>query len=87
MVLYWDQRWYKKTIPWSPRTNTGQLRSTPGATDYQVYAAAIDADNQVETYEPVCFQANQDDMHLVSDDKDDTGTDNSDKPHKHKPAI
>jgi hypothetical protein len=127
MVLYWDQHQYKKTIPWSPQTNTGQFMSAPGATDYWVYAAATDADNQVETYEHVCFQANQDNTHvtsddgapgathywvyaaatdadnqvethehvcfqanqdnthLTSDDEDDTGTDNSEQPHKHMP--
>jgi hypothetical protein len=85
MVLYWDQRQYKKTIPWSLRTNTGQFTSAPGATDYRVYAAATDADNQVETYEHVCFQANQDNTHLISDDEDDTGTDDSEQPHEHMP--
>jgi hypothetical protein len=76
----------QEDYPWSPRTNTGQLGlPQAGATDYQVYAAATDADNQVEMHEHICFQANQNDMHLISDDKDDTGTDDSEQPHQHKP--
>jgi hypothetical protein len=42
----------------------GQFMSTPGDTDYWVYAAATDADNQVEMYEHVCFQTNQDKVQI-----------------------
>ena len=69
IVLHWDQRRFKRTVPWSPRTNTGFLRSAAGAIDYRVYSAAVDADNEVETHEHVCYQSHFDDAHLVSDDE------------------
>jgi hypothetical protein len=69
--MYWDQRRYKKTVSWDSHTNTGYLRSAPGAFDYRAYCIGVDADNDIETNEHVCFQSNTDGTHLVSDDEEE----------------
>jgi hypothetical protein len=51
--------------------NTGYLRSATGAIDYRVYSAAINADNDVERHEHVCFNSHADGTHHVSNDKRD----------------
>jgi hypothetical protein len=70
-VMYWDQQRYKKTIEWNSKTNTGIFRSAAGAIDYRVYSAAVDADNEVEKHEHLCFQSHSSDTHLISDDESD----------------
>ena len=64
----------RETVSWNPRTNTGFFRSAAGAIDYRVYSAAIDAVNEVETHEHVCYQSHIDDTHLVSDDEQENGS-------------
>jgi hypothetical protein len=71
IILYWDQRRFTRTVPWDASTNTGYLWSAAGAIDYRVYSAAIDADNDVERHEHVCFNSHADGTHLVSDDEQD----------------
>ena len=75
-VMYWDQRRYKRTIEWNPRTNTGIFRSAPGAYDYRVYAAAFEAQQDIERHEHVCYQSHHEDTHVISDDEDNVETDN-----------
>jgi hypothetical protein len=71
IILYWDQCWFKRTVPWDASTNTGYLPSATGAIDYWVYSASIDADNNIEWHEHVCFNSHADGTHLVSNDKQD----------------
>jgi hypothetical protein len=72
IILYWDQRQHKRTVPWDASTIAGYFWSTTGAIDYQVFSAAIDADNDIEQHEHVCFNSHTDGTpHLVSDDKQD----------------
>ena len=77
IVMYWDQRRYKKTVSWDSRTNTGYLRSAPGAFDYRAYCVGADADNNVEMNERACFQSSTDSTHLVSDDEEEGSTSSS----------
>jgi hypothetical protein len=77
IVMYWDQHQYKKTVLWDSRTNTGYLRSAPGAFDYQAYCVGVDADNDDETNEHACFQSNTDGTHLVSDHEEEGPTTSS----------
>jgi len=93
IVMYWDQRRYKRTVKWNARTNTGFFRSAAGAVDYRVYAAAVDTDNEVDVHEHVCYQSHFNNTHLISDDEDDNGTDDSNMPnerssesHENKPS-
>ena len=71
IIMYWDQRRFQKTVKWNSKTNTGVFSSAAGAIDYRAYAAAVEADNEVEIHEHVCFQSHTDETHLVSDDEDD----------------
>eukprot|EP00978_Attheya_sp_CCMP212_P037948 scaffold183254_cov63-Attheya_sp.AAC.2 len=57
LELYWDQRKFKRTIPWDNRTNTCRFRSSSGAKRYMAYAAAMDYSEDVEAHEHVCFDA------------------------------
>ena len=77
MVLHWNQRQNKRTIPWDSRTNTGIMRSAPGAYTYRAYAAIYEAEQGIESHEHVCCSTATS-THLVSDDED--GTDSVEHP-------
>jgi hypothetical protein len=66
-----SQHPFKRTVPWDACTNTGYVWSATGAINYRVYSAAIDADNDIEQHEHVCFNSHADSTHLVSNDKQD----------------
>ena len=40
-VIYWNQRRYKRSASWYPKTNTGRFLLSAGAYQYHVFVAAI----------------------------------------------
>mmetsp|Transcript_11647 Transcript_11647/g.21160 ORF Transcript_11647/g.21160 Transcript_11647/m.21160 type:complete len:157 (-) Transcript_11647:17-487(-) len=53
IVMYWDQRRYKKTVSWDSRTNTGYLRSAPGAFDYRALSLMMKKEDLRPHLQPI----------------------------------
>jgi hypothetical protein len=51
--------------------NTAVLRSAPGAYKCRVFTAMLEASQDIETNEHLCYQANIQDTHIISDDKEE----------------
>ena len=81
--LQWDQRQYRRTVPWDTATNTARFRSAAGATKYRLYVAAVEATDGTEEREYVCYQS----PHLISDDEGDEGETNDDEIHTDETVV
>jgi hypothetical protein len=88
-VLYWNQCRHKRSIKWDHKTNTAVLRSAPGAYKYRVFAATLEASQDIETNEHLCYQANIQDTHVISDDEEELSNqhEQSQDMFRHEPAI
>jgi hypothetical protein len=53
------------------KMNTAVLRSAPGAYKYRVFAVTLEASQDIKTNEHLCYQANIQDTHIISDDKEE----------------
>jgi hypothetical protein len=51
--------------------NTVALRSAPGAYKYRVFAAMLEASQDIETNKHLCYQANIQDTHIISDNEEE----------------
>jgi hypothetical protein len=51
--------------------NTVVLRSAPEAYKYRVFVAMLEASQDIETNEHLCYQANIQDTHILSDDEEE----------------
>lgn len=49
-ILYWDQKRYKRTIPFDKTTNTPRFRSAAGASKYQAFEAIFNAAHHEKRY-------------------------------------
>jgi hypothetical protein len=70
-ILYWNQCRHKHTIKWDHKMNTVALRSAPGAYKYRVFAAMLEASQDIETNKHLCYQANIQDTHIISDNEEE----------------
>jgi hypothetical protein len=43
LTLIWNQRKYRRTIPYHPLTNTPSLRTAPASRTYRAFVALIEA--------------------------------------------
>ena len=87
-VLYWNQCRHKRSIKWDNKTNTAVLRSAPGAYKYRVFAATLEASQDIETNEHLCYRANIQDTHVISDDEEELSNqhEQSQDMFRHEPA-
>ena len=57
-ILYWNQRGYKRSVSWYPKTNTGRLKSAAWTYQYHIFMATIKVDlHHQELGMHVCYQA------------------------------
>jgi hypothetical protein len=63
-VMEWDQRKFRRTVPWDRQTNTGCMISVPGTKHYRAFAAVHDQQQECRKHEHVAYPA-----HVIPDDR------------------
>jgi hypothetical protein len=61
--MEWDQRKFRRTVPWDRRTNTGRMRSAPGTKHYRAFASVHDQHQEYHKHEHVAY------AHVIPDDR------------------
>jgi hypothetical protein len=73
-VMEWDQRKFRRTVPWDRRTNTGRMRSAPGTKHYRAFASVHNQKQECHKHEHVAY------AHVIPDDRTGAGSERGQTP-------
>jgi hypothetical protein len=73
-VMEWDQRKFRRTVPWDRRTNTGCMRSAPGTKHYRAFASVHDQQQECHKHEHVAY------AYVIPDDQTEAGSERDQTP-------
>jgi hypothetical protein len=73
-VMEWDQRKYRRTVPWYRRTNTGRTRSAPGTKHYRAFVSVHDQKQECHKHEHVAY------AHVLLNDRTGAGSERGKTP-------